>query len=124
FIYWGLTYTRASRAVLFIYTAPFVVALGAHWLLPGERLHRAKVLGLLCAFAGVTLAFADGLRLPSRRELLGDAMELVGAVLWAATTLVVKARGGAVGPQKTLFYPLAGSAVLPAPPPPLTPQPA
>ena len=112
FIYWGLTYTRASRAVLFIYAAPFVVALGAHWLLPGERLHRAKVLGLLCAFAGVTLAFADGLRLPTRSELLGDSMELVGAVLWAATTLVVKARGGSVSPQKTIFYQLAGSAVV------------
>ncbi len=111
FIYWGLTYTAASRAVLFIYTAPFVVALGAHWLLPGERLHRAKVLGLVCAFAGIVLAFADGLRLPSRRELLGDGMELVGAILWGATTLVVKARGRSVSPPKTLFYQLAGSAI-------------
>lgn len=111
FIYWGLTYTTASRAVLFIYTAPFVVALGAHFLLPGERLHRLKVLGLLCAFAGLALAFADGLRLPSRQELAGDTLELVGAILWGATTLVVKARGRAVSAQKTLFYQLAGSAV-------------
>src|SRR5262249_44548366 len=87
FIYRGLTYTAASRAVLFIYTAPFVVALGAHWLLPGERLHRAKVLGLLCAFAGIAIAFADGLRLPTRRELLEHSLQLVGAGLCAATTL-------------------------------------
>lgn len=111
FIYWGLTFTTASRAVLFIYTAPFVVALGAHFLLPGERLHRLKTLGLLCAFAGLALAFADGLRLPSRRELAGDMLELAGAILWGATTLVIKARGRAVSPQKTLFYQLAGSAV-------------
>lgn len=112
FIYWGLTLTTASRAILFIYTAPFVVALGAHFLLPGERLSGAKGLGLGCAFAGLLLAFADGLRLPSRREMLGDSMELVGAILWGATTLVVKARGRAVSPQKTLFYQLAGSAAV------------
>ncbi len=112
FIYGGLVLTRASRAILFVYTAPFVVAVGAHFLLPGERLSKSKALGLGCAFAGLTLAFADGLRLPSRRELVGDAMELVGAILWGATTLVVKLRGHAVSPPKTLFYQLAGSAVV------------
>jgi drug/metabolite transporter (DMT)-like permease len=112
FIYGGLVLTRASRAILFVYTAPFVVAVGAHFLLPGERLSKTKALGLGCAFAGLVLAFADGLRLPSRRELVGDAMELVGAILWGATTLVVKLRGRAVSPPKTLFYQLAGSAVV------------
>ena len=37
-IYAGLRFTTASRASLFIYTAPFFVALGGRWLLPGERL--------------------------------------------------------------------------------------
>ncbi len=34
FIYLGLSYTTASHGVIFVYTAPFFVALGAHWLLP------------------------------------------------------------------------------------------
>ena len=33
-IYRGLVWTSASRASLFLYTAPFVVAIGARWLLP------------------------------------------------------------------------------------------
>ncbi len=111
-IYWGLVFTTASRAVLFVYLSPFVVALGAHVFLPEERLTRRKALGLACAFAGLALAFADGLRLPSRRELIGDVLELAGAILWGATTLVIKARGRAVSPHTTLFYQLAGSAVL------------
>ncbi len=111
-VYWGFMYTTASRGVLFIYAAPFFVALGAHWLFPDERLHGTKIAGLIAAFAGLALAFADGLRLPTRREVLGDLLQLGGAMLWAATTLVIKARGRAISPHRTLFYQLAGSAVL------------
>lgn len=110
-IFWGFVYTTASRGVLFIYFAPFVVAIGAHFLLPDEPLHGAKLAGLGCAFAGLALAFADGLRLPTGRELTGDALELAGAVLWGVTTLVIKARRRPLSAEKTLFYQLAGSAV-------------
>jgi drug/metabolite transporter (DMT)-like permease len=111
-IYWGFVFTTAARGVLFVYAAPFVVALGAHWALPGERLSRTKLLGLGAAFAGLALAFTDALRLPTRRQLGGDLLELAGAVFWGLTTLIIKARGRAVGPHRTLFYQLAGSAVL------------
>src|SRR5215471_9361630 len=113
FIYVGLLYTTASRAVLFIYTAPFVVAIGAHFWIPGERLRPLQVVGLVGAFCGLALAMGDALRLPTHRELLGDAMELIAAVLWGATTVTIKAsRLSAVAPQKTLFYQLAVSAIV------------
>jgi drug/metabolite transporter (DMT)-like permease len=112
FIYVGLLHTTASRAVLFIYTAPFVVAIGAHLWIPGERLRPLQVVGLIGAFCGLALAMGDALRLPTYRELVGDAMELVAAILWGATTVVIKAsRLSAVPAQKTLFYQLAVSAV-------------
>ena len=112
FIYAGLLYTTASRAVLFIYTAPFVVAIGAHFWIPGERLRPLQVGGLIAAFCGLALAMGDALRLPTHRELLGDAMELIAALLWGATTVTIKAsRLSAVAPQKTLFYQLAVSAI-------------
>lgn len=112
-IYQGLVLTTAARAVLFVYTAPFVVAIGAHFFVPGERLHGAKVAGLACAFVGIAVAFADALRLPTRDELLGDTLVLGGAVCWGATTVVIKAsRRVRLTPNKTLFYQLAGSALL------------
>ncbi|MEE8547202.1 MAG: DMT family transporter, partial [bacterium] len=37
-LYAGLNYTSASRAVVLLYTCPFVVALGAHFYLPDDRL--------------------------------------------------------------------------------------
>jgi drug/metabolite transporter (DMT)-like permease len=112
-IYVGLLFTAASRAVIFIYLAPFVVAIGAHLWIPGERLSARQVAGLLCAFAGVALAFTEGLRLPTHRELLGDAMATAGAVFWGATTLVIKGtRINRIGHGKILLYQLGVSTIV------------
>jgi drug/metabolite transporter (DMT)-like permease len=112
-IYWGLAYTTASRSVIFLYSAPFFVALGAHRYIPGERLTRRRTAGLVLAFAGLCLACADALYLPSRRELFGDTLELTAGLLWGATTVVVK-KGGRVplSPPRMLFYQVAISSVL------------
>ena len=111
-IYWGLAYTTASRSVIFLYSAPFFVALGAHRYIPGERLTRARTAGLVVAFAGLCLACADALYLPSRRELFGDMLELAAGFLWGATTVVIK-KGGRVPLtlSRMLFYQLAISSV-------------
>ena len=111
-MYWGLAYTTASRSVIFLYSAPFFVALGAHRYIPGERLTRRRTAGLVLAFVGLCLACADALYLPSRRELFGDLLELGAGFLWGATTVVIK-RGGRVpiAPPRMLFYQLALSSV-------------
>lgn len=111
-IFWGLEYTPASRAVVFLYTAPFVVAAGMHLLVPSERLNRWQGLGLVLAFAGVVAAFGENLSLPTGRQMLGDAMLLGAAVLWGATTLWVRvSRLSRLSANKTLFYQLAVSAI-------------
>ncbi|MEZ0300706.1 MAG: EamA family transporter, partial [Hyphomicrobiaceae bacterium] len=52
-LYTGLSHTTASRAVILLYASPFVVAFGAHYLIPGDRLSIAKIVGLTAALAGV-----------------------------------------------------------------------
>ena len=110
-IYWGLAFTTASRSVIFLYSAPFFVALGAHRYIPGERLTRRRIAGLVLAFAGLCLACADALYLPSRRELFGDMLELAAGFLWGATTVIIK-MGGRVplSPPRMLFYQLGISS--------------
>ena len=46
FLYWGIAFTTASRSTIFLYNHPFWVALGAHFVVQGDRLIPAKVLGL------------------------------------------------------------------------------
>src|SRR5512134_726434 len=112
FIYGGLEHTAASRMVVFIYLAPVLTALGLHWLVPGEKLARAQWVGVLVAFAGIALAFGDAFA-AARGTLLGDAFGLIAALLWAATTVLIRASGLArVSAAKTLFYQLAVSAPM------------
>jgi len=112
-IYWGLEFTNASRAVIFLYMSPFVVALGAQLFIPGEHLRIIQVLGLCCAFAGIVVAFEESLNFPTRRMLIGDSMLAGAAVLWGATTVLIKASPlSKIKPGKTLLYQLAVSAVV------------
>lgn len=109
----GLQYTTASRMVVFIYLAPFVVALGMPLISRSERLDAWQSTGLVLAFGGVVWAFAEGLgaRKEGSLQWLGDALGIVAAVLWGATTLVMRAsRLGSAAPEKTLLYQLAVSA--------------
>ncbi len=111
-IYWGLEYTNASRAVIFLYLTPFVVALGAQLFLPGERLRGWQIAGLVCAFAGIVVAFGESLRFPDPRVLLGDAMLAGAALMWGSTTILIKASPLIHSPpSKVLFYQLGVSAL-------------
>src|SRR5437868_11399224 len=89
-IYRGLLLTSASRAVVFLYTAPFFVALGSYQFL-GERLRASQWGGLGLSFAGVALAIGVPQADVDARVLLGDLLIVGGAALWAATTLIIKA---------------------------------
>ena len=113
-IFIGLQYTTASRMVVWIYIAPFVVALGMPWIAHSERLNALQGAGLLLAFAGVAWAFSEGFSQPhGPKQWLGDTLGMLAGVLWGATTLAVRAtRLGQASAEKTLLYQLAVSAVL------------
>jgi drug/metabolite transporter (DMT)-like permease len=112
FVYLGLYFTTASHAVVFLYTAPLFVALGAYWILPAEPLTARKSLGLLLAFVGVLATFWDSFQAPTTLQLLGDAFSLIAGVLWAATSLYLKrVVRTSMTPSQMLFYQLGFSAV-------------
>jgi len=106
-IYRGLLLTSASRAVVFLYTAPFFVALGSYRFLD-ERLRASQWAGLALSFAGVALAIGVPQADVDAAVLWGDLLIVGGGALWAATTLVVKAtRLRHAPPEKALIYQVA-----------------
>ena len=115
-IYAALPLTAASRVSVFIYLAPFVVALALPWFQPAEKLAPLQVVGLVGAFLALAYAFQEGFTTAKPTQWQGDGLAVLAACLWGATTLVVRTtRLATAAPEKTLFYQLAVSAVLVAP---------
>ena len=112
-IYWGLEFTHASRAIIFLYLSPFVVAIGTQLFVPGEKLGTIQFLGLGCSFLGILVAFGESFTFPSRQMLIGDSMLVTAAIFWGATTVLIKASPLAqIAPSRTLLYQLSVSAVV------------
>jgi drug/metabolite transporter (DMT)-like permease len=113
-LYSGVQLTTAAHSVVLLYCSPFVVAIGSHFLVPGDRLNRNKIIGLLAAFAGIVLAFAERLGgIESGAQLLGDVMCLGAGIFWGATSVAIKAtRLRSAAAENTLLYQLVVSAPI------------
>ena len=119
-IYLGLQHTSASRLTIFLYTAPFWVALLLPLRVASERLHWQQWLGLALAFVAVGYALQEGLLGTASVEgtlplWLGDVLALGAGALWGLTTVVIRSsRLVVVSAEKLLYYQVAVSAfVLP-----------
>lgn len=110
----GVPRTSAARAVLFFYTTPFFVAIGAHFLLPGDRMTVSKLAGLVLAFFGVSLSFADALSSTAGQSgLTGDILCFTAAMFWAAVILTIKKTVLiSIAPERALLYQLGVSGLL------------
>jgi drug/metabolite transporter (DMT)-like permease len=109
-IYFGLLYTDAARSVLFVYLSPFVVAIGAHFFLKGDRLNFFKILGLTLAFTGIFIVFGGRPKTAKATMVWGDILQITAAILWGATTLYIKKfMADRVEPIHTFLYQLVFS---------------
>ena len=85
FLYSGLLWTTASRASVFLYTAPFFVAFGSYRYL-GERLSRLQWAGLALSFVGVAVAIGVPQPNVDAKVMLGDAFMIAAGSLWGRGT--------------------------------------
>jgi len=109
-LYESLRFTTAARATVFIYAAPLFVALGAALVLRSERLKPLQWLGLLLAFLGVALGMMGR---SAGGGAFGDALALLAAALWAATTILIRATSlRRADPVKVLLYQIAAAALI------------
>lgn len=105
FLFLALDYSTVARSSLLFYTMPFFVALGAHFMFPGERLTWLRSAGLVVASAGVAMVVAIDIKPAGENTLLGDVCALAAALCWAAITLLTRAsRLSSISPEMNLLY--------------------
>jgi len=107
----ALDYTSIARASIMFYLMPVWVAIGAHYLIPNERITLLRAFGLVLAFLGVVLAL--GIRTQGSGHLLGDLMALTGSILWAIINLTARLSNlRKSSPEMQLIYQLAISPLV------------
>lgn len=108
----ALDLTSVAHASILLYSMPVWLALIAHVALPQERLSRRRVIGLILAMCGVTLALLDPV---SRAEssLLGDLAALIAAFCWAGIAISVRlTKISKAAPETQLMWQLVVSAIV------------
>jgi len=107
----ALDYTSIARASIMFYLMPVWVTIGAHYLIPNERITLLRAFGLVLAFLGVVLAL--GIRTQGSGHLLGDLMALTGSILWAIINLTARLSNlRKSSPEMQLIYQLAISPLV------------
>ncbi len=107
-------YASAGFVGLIVALIPLGTAIVAHYLLPDEPLHRAKVIGLLVAFAGVALLLLSGdSGLGEGGRPLLAAILSIGAVLSiSGASVYTKSRPGTYEPMELTWMQFTMGAVL------------
>ena len=112
-VYWSEQYIPSGLAAVLFATYPLFVAALAHFLLPGERLRRGAVLGMVLGFAGVAVIFSDDLTLLGGEAVRRAALVmLVAPLVSAVASVVVKRWGSGVHPLSLAAVPMLLAGVV------------
>jgi drug/metabolite transporter (DMT)-like permease len=87
---WGTRLTLAGRATVILHTYPVFVAFLAHFMVPGDRLTWTRLIGVICAFAGIVVVFWEKLSIGSGGVISGDLLCLGSALLLGLLTVLIK----------------------------------
>ncbi|MGR3453568.1 DMT family transporter [Pseudooceanicola sp.] len=110
-LYVAVDLTSVSHVSIMFYTMPVHLSLMAHFLLPGERLTRAKSLGLVLCLIAVVVVMSD--QRGGEVNLLGDVIAFVGAIGWAAVGILLRASAMSRVPgEATLLWQLGVSSPI------------
>ena len=91
-VYWGTQFIPSGLVSVIFGLTPLLTGLMAALWLNEQSLTPVKLLGMLVAFAGLTLIFGDGFS-AGQEALMGMAAVLVAVIMHSVTTVWVKKLG-------------------------------
>ncbi len=103
--YLGLSKSNASRGTLIVNFQPFFTLFLAHFFIPGDRITKRKIMGILLGFAGVAFVFLEKKGVASDFEV-GDVMILAAAFLWSCNAVYTKRIISAFKPFQIALFPM------------------
>jgi drug/metabolite transporter (DMT)-like permease len=107
--HWGLTKTNSSHASVLIGANPVIVAVLAHFLLPGDRLTVLKSLGLMLASAGLLLVVTGSMSVATQSSVSSDPATLKGDLVIFVSSFLL---GSSLVYTKMLLRRMAAGKIL------------
>ncbi|MEE8218928.1 MAG: EamA family transporter [Vicinamibacteria bacterium] len=112
-VYWAEQHIPSGLAAVLFATYPLMVAVLAHFALPGERLGWKAAAGILLGLAGVAIIFSDDLRLLGGVRAREVALiMLVSPFVSAVATIAIKRWGKGIHPLSLTAVPMLLTAAL------------
>lgn len=112
-LYWAEQWVPSGLSAVIFSTFPLLTALGAHFVLPAERLTLRSVGGIVLGFAGVAVIFSEDFHaLGGVQVAKAAALLLISPTCAALGNVTVKRWGGDLHPVSTAAVPMGITALL------------
>lgn len=112
-VYWAEQWVPSGLTSVLFATLPLFVVLFAYFLIPGDRLGIAGLLGMVVGFGGVAVLFSEDLsRLGGERVRLAALVLLLAPVAMAFAEVAVKKWGDEAHTLSLTSVPMVFSSVL------------
>jgi len=97
-IVWSQQWVDSGMTAVMLASTPLLTLLAAQPVLPDEPITARRVFAIVLGFGGVVLLMSRGLRVGELDTLLGQLAQLGAAFCFAVTSVLVRWRGGGMGP--------------------------
>lgn len=107
-VYWTEQYLPSGLTAVLFALFPLLVAVLAHFALPGESLQRRSVLGIVTGFAGIAVIFSEDFStLGGGGAKLAAAVLLLSPLVSAISSVTIKKYGAGIHPISLAAVPMA-----------------
>jgi len=111
-LYWAEQWVPSGLCSVIFSTFPLLTALGAHFILPAERLTSRSIGGILLGFAGIAVIYSADFHALGGSQVAKAAAVLFLSPLFAALgNVIVKRWGGGLHPLSTAAVPMGITAL-------------
>ena len=112
-VYWTEQYLPSGLTALLFSLFPLLVAVLAHFALPGESLNRRSVAGIVLGFVGLAVIFSEDFStLGGEGARLAAAVLLLSPTVSAVSSVAIKKYGSGIHPISLAAVPMAICSVV------------
>lgn len=113
FVYWSEQWLPSGLASVLFSTMPLIVAVMAHFVLPGERLTPIACAGILLGFGGIAVIYSEDLTIfGGPKVAMAAAVIMAAPVTSAAASVAVKRWGRGIHPLSLSSVPMVITAAI------------